>query len=167
VARADPLEVSDLMNLTGMPQAQVSNENVKNNGFYPDLGSAEFITDYAIATEYANNSEQVKRTLVLAMLDVNQSLARYRLRHWQQVEQLQDASVDDIDGVNTLVLIYQRAVYSRAKSTLLIGRLGETHRDQRAAQQVMASDNQEYWLAESDMALRQMMNMTRSGVELL
>jgi len=167
VARADPLEVSDLMNLTGMPQAQVSNENVKNNGFYPDLGSAEFITDYAIATEYANNSEQVKRTLVLAMLDVNQALAKYRLRHWQQVEQLQDVSVDEIDGVNALILMYQRAVYCRAKAKLLISRLGETHRDQRAAQQVMASDNQEYWLAESDTALRQMMKLTRSGVELI
>lgn len=167
MARADPLEVSDLMNLTGMPQAQVSNENVKNNGFYPDLGSAEFITDYAIATEYANNSEQVKRTLVLAMLDVNQALARHRLRHWQQVAQLQAVSVEEIDGTNTLILTYQRAVYCRAKAKLLISRLGETHRDQRAAQQVMASDNQEYWLAESDMALRQMMNITRSGVELL
>ena len=155
------------MNLAGMPQAEVSNENVVNNGFYPELGTAEFITDYAIATEYANNSEQVKRTLVLAMLDVNQALARYRLRHWQQVEQLQDISADEINGVNTLILLYQRAVYCRAKAKLLISRLGETHRDQRAAQQVMASDNQEYWLAESDMALRKIMNVTRSGAELL
>lgn len=155
------------MNLAGMPQAEVSNENVVNNGFYPELGTAEFITDYAIATEYANNSEQVKRILVLAMLDVNQALARYRLRHWQQVEQLQDVGVDEIDGVNAFILMYQRAVYCRAKAKLLISRLGETHRDQRAAQQVMASDNQEYWLAESDTALRQMMQVTRSGVELL
>lgn len=155
------------MNLAGMPQAEVSNENVVNNGFYPELGTAEFITDYAIATEYANNSEQVKRTLVLAMLDVNQALARYRLRHWQQIEQLQDATFEKINGVNALILMYQRAVYCRAKAKLLISRLGETHRDQRAAQQVMASDNQEYWLAESDTALRQMMQVTRSGVELL
>ncbi|KXO12439.1 phage head completion protein (GPL) [Moritella sp. JT01] len=155
------------MNLAGMPHAEVSNENVVNNGFYPELGTAEFITDYAIATEYANNIEQVKRTLVLVMLDVNQALARYRSRHWQQVEQLQDVSVDEIDGVNALILMYQRAVYCRAKAKLLISRLGETHRDQRAAQQVMASDNQEYWLQESDMALRQMMKVTRSGVELI
>ena len=167
MARADLLEVSNVMNLAGMPYAQVSNENVVNNSFYPELGTAEFITDYAIATEYTNNNEQIKRTLVLAMLDVNQALARYRLRHWQQVEQLQDATFDEINGVNALILLYQRAVYSSAKAKLLISRLGETHRDQRAAQQVMASDNQEYWLAESDMALRQMMQVTRSGVELL
>ena len=167
MARADLLEVSNLMNLAGMPYAEVSNENVVNNGFYPELGTAEFITDYAIATEYANNNEQIKRTLVLAMLDVNQALARYRLRHWQQVEQLQDATFDEINGVNALILMYQRAVYCRAKAKLLISRLGETHRDQRAAQQVMASDNQEYWLLESDTALRQMMKVTSSGVELI
>ena len=155
------------MNLTGMPLAQVSNENVVNNGFYPDLGSAEFITDYAIATEYANNSEQIKRTLVLAMLDVNQALARYRLQHWQQVEQLQDVTADEVAGVSALIIFYQRAVYCRAKSNLLISRLGETHRDQRAAQQVMASDNQEYWLLESDTALRQMMKVSHAGIELL
>lgn len=155
------------MNLTGMPQAAPVNDMVANNGFYPDLGTAEFVNDYAIATEYGNSSNMLTTSITLAIIDINRELAKFKSTNWALFSQLQDVPGDDVAGVSQLITLYKRAVFCRAKAGMLISRLGETHRDQRAAQQVQASDNQEYWLAQSDDVIRQMIGASVSGVELL
>lgn len=155
------------MNLTGMPQAEPINEIVANNGFYPDLGTAEFVNDYAIATVYGNSNAMVKTNITLAIIDTNRELAKFKSTAWSLFSGLQDVPSDTVAGISQLVTLYQRAVFSRAKAGMLISRLGETHRDQRAAQQEQASDNQEYWLSQSDDAIRRMIGTSVIGVELL
>ena len=155
------------MNLTGMPQVDPVNEIVTNNGFYPDLGTAEFINGYAVATQYGNNNEMVKTNITLAIIDVNRELAKFKSINWPLFTQLQDVPSETIAGVSQLLILYKRSVFSRAKAAMLISRLGATHRDQRAAQQEQASDNQEYWQAQSDDAVRQIIGVSTIGVELL
>ena len=155
------------MNLTGMPQADPVNTLVTNNGFYPELGTAEFINDYAVATDYGNSDGMLKTHIVLAIVDINCQLKHFKTLNWLAVDQLKDVSSEVIAGVSQLVTLYKHAVFSLAKAKMLISRLGETHRDQRAAQQVQASDNEDYWLSQSNDAVRQMIGVTNSGVELL
>lgn len=155
------------MNLTGMPQADPVNNIVTNNGFYPDLGTAEFINDYAIATDYSNSDGMLTTHIALAIVDVNRQLKEFKALNWSAENQLQDVASDVVAGVSQLITLYKNAVFSLAKGKLLISRLGETHRDQRAAQQMQASDNQDYWLSQSNDAVRQIIGAANSGVELL
>jgi len=155
------------MNLTGMPQADPVNTIVTNNGFYPDLGTAEFINDYAVATDYSNSDGMLTTHIALAIVDINRQLKEFKALNWLAESQLQDVTSDVVAGVSELITLYKHAVFSLAKAMMLISRLGETHRDQRAAQQVQASDNQDYWQSQSNDAVRQMIGAANSGVELL
>lgn len=144
------------MILTGMPPAEPQDILVQNNGFYPDLNAAELIENYAVATEYGNSQEMLQNTLRLAMIEVNQALAQYRLNHWSNYLQLIEVPSEIVDELSQLILLYKRAVFSAAKAQMLISKLGESHRDQQAAQQQQASDNQAYWANQSNDAIRQM-----------
>jgi hypothetical protein len=155
------------MNLTGMPQADPVNTVITNNGFYPDLGVAKFINDYGIATDYSNSDSMLTTHVGLAIVDINRQLKDFKALTWSEESELKNVESDAIAGVSQLVTLYQHAVFSLAKSKMLISRLGETHRDQRAAQQMQASDNQEYWLSQSHDAVRQIVGVRSSGVELL
>ena len=155
------------MNLTGMPQADPVNTLVTNNGFYPDLGTAEFINDYGVVIDYGNSDGMLTPHIALAIIDINRQLERFKNQRWTEFNQLHDVASDVIAGVSQLITLYKNAVFSLAKAKLLISRLGETHRDQRAAQQMQASDNQDYWLSQSNDAVRQMIGSPSSGVELL
>lgn len=155
------------MNLNGMPQANPLNTIVKNNDFYPDLGTAEFINDYGVATDYANSDGMLTTHITLAIIDINRQLENFKTLNWASTNQLQDVVSDVIAGATRFVTLYKHAVFSLAKAKLLISRLGETHRDQRAAQYMQASDNQDYWLSQSSDSVRQIIGVANSGVELL
>lgn len=155
------------MNLTGMPHAEPVTSLVSNNGFYPDLVSAEFVTNYGVATDYGNCDDMLTTHIALAIGDINRQLKDFRTANWLAAGELQEVASDVIAGRSELVSLYKHAVFSLAKARLLISRLGETHRDQRAAQQEQASDNQEYWLTQSNDAVRQIIGVASCGVELL
>ena len=87
--------------------------------------------------------------------------------NWSDKNDLKDVESNVVAGISELITLYKHAVFSLAKSKMLISRFGETHRDQRAAQQVQASDNQEYWLLQSNDTVRQIVGATSSGIELL
>lgn len=155
------------MNISGMPQADPENTLITNNGFFPDLGTAEFITNYGVAIDYSNNNNMLKHHLSLAIVDINSQLNQFKTLNWSDKNELKDVESNVVAGGSELITLYKHAVFSLAKSKMLISRLGETHRDQRAAQQVQASDNQEYWLSQSNNTVRQIVGVTSSGIELL
>ena len=156
------------MDLNGMPQAEMPDTKVQVNSFYPELSIKELSDNYAIATEYGNTTTMVINKLTEASFYVNGELALYHKVNWSVAEKLEHVSSVEIDGKNRLVMLYQKAVYSLAKSNLLISKLNETHRDKKAAQQESASDNQEYWQEESFNAIREMQGESKSlSVELL
>ncbi|MBH0017558.1 head completion/stabilization protein [Pseudoalteromonas sp. NGC95] len=145
------------MNLSGMPQADLQSVNVtvEGNGYYPALSTAYFIEHYAVAQEYASKSDVLLEKLLYAQTEINQELAKTQLTNGQTLSAEQ-------------ALFYKRAVYSKAKASLLVSKLGSTHRDSATAQSQAAIDNHEHWLRESINAMRQLQGLSPNiTVELL
>jgi hypothetical protein len=156
------------MNLNGMPSATTSTETVANNGFYPDVTIAEFIQNYAIATQYGNTTGMPVQKLSLAITSVNKDLVLYYATNWLELNTLGDVPGDVVNGENTLVTLYKHAVFSLAKSLLLVSTLGETHRDKGTVQAITSIDSEQHWLKQSNDAIFQLMNNSKNlTVELI
>lgn len=154
-----------------MPSATTSTETVtnnSNNGFYPDVDIAEFIQNYAIATQYGNTTGMPVQKLSLAIDSVNKDLALCYATNWLESNTLADVPGDVVNGKSTLVTLYKHAVFSLAKSLLLISTLGETHRDKGTVQALDRIDSEQHWLKQSNDAISQLMNCSKNiTVELI
>ncbi len=145
------------MNLSGMPQVDLQSVNVDvpGNGYYPALSTAHFIEHYAVANEYVNKSDLLVEKLIRAQAEINQELEGVQLTHGKPLNAQQ-------------VIFYHDAVYSKAKASLLVSKLGSTHRDSATAQSQSAIDNHEHWQRESINALRLLQSLSVNlSVELL
>jgi hypothetical protein len=140
------------MNLTGMPKVELDDVVVAGNGYYPDLSTAYFVKHYAVAADYV---EQVEPVLKTAQAEVGQQLETLMFTNGTLLNEQQ-------------AVFYKNAVYALAKAKILISRLGSTHRDQSAAQQQAAVDNQRYWLEDSQNNVRLLALLSpTASVELL
>ncbi|GAA63886.1 hypothetical protein P20311_1676 [Pseudoalteromonas sp. BSi20311] len=145
------------MNLSGMPQADLQSVNViiEASGYYPALSTAHFIEHYAVAQEYASKSELLVEKLRYAQAEINQELANAKLTNGKTLSAAQ-------------AMFYERAVYSKAKASLLVSKLGSTHRDSATAQSQAAIDNHEHWQKQSINAMRLLQSLSPNlSVELL
>jgi hypothetical protein len=105
------------MSFSGKPTVLVD-ERVENDGFWPNLTVAEFQKGYRLPAEYL--VDMLVAELTTAMVEVNTDLATCKAR-WQ------GAGVSSVESADTTVLpertykvaLYKRAVYTRAKATLL------------------------------------------------
>lgn len=105
------------MSFSGKPTTFVE-QTIENDGFWPDLSVAEFQKGYRLPAEYL--VEMLAAELTTAMIEVNRDLAK-RKSQWQNV------GVTTVESADTTVLpertfhaaTYKRAVYSRAKASLL------------------------------------------------
>ncbi|MBC3957690.1 head completion/stabilization protein [Pseudomonas triticifolii] len=105
------------MSFSGKPTV-LMDERVQNDGFWPDLSVSEFQKGYRLPAEYL--VELLTAELTMAMVEVNTDLAKKKAQ-WQ------DAGVSRVESADTTVLpertyqaaLYKRAVYTRAKATLL------------------------------------------------
>jgi hypothetical protein len=91
---------------------------IENDGFWPDLSVAELQKGYRLPAEYL--VDMLAAELTTAMIEVNRDLAK-RKSQWQNV------GVTTVESADTTVLpertfhtaTYKRAVYCRAKASLL------------------------------------------------
>ncbi|MDD1138578.1 head completion/stabilization protein [Pseudomonas sp. TNT2022 ID233] len=105
------------MSFSGKPTTFVE-QAIENDGFWPDLSVAEFQKGYRLPAEYL--VEMLAAELTTAMIEVNRDLAK-RKSEWQNV------GVTTVESADTTVLpertfhvaTYKRAVYCRAKASLL------------------------------------------------
>jgi hypothetical protein len=105
------------MSFSGKPTTFVE-QAIENDGFWPDLSVAEFQKGYRLPAEYL--VDMLAAELTTAMIEVNRDLAK-RKSQWQNV------SVTTVESADTRVLpertfhvaTYKRAVYCRAKASLL------------------------------------------------
>ncbi|QHF01221.1 head completion/stabilization protein [Pseudomonas asturiensis] len=105
------------MSFSGKPTV-LMDERVQNDGFWPDLSVSELQKGYRLPAEYL--VELLTAELTMAMVEVNTDLAKKKAQ-WQ------DAGVSRVESADTTVLpkrtyvtaLYKRAVYTRAKATLL------------------------------------------------
>ncbi|MBA1229273.1 head completion/stabilization protein [Pseudomonas viridiflava] len=105
------------MSFSGKPTTLVE-QAIENDGFWPNLSVAEFQKGYRLPAEYL--VDMLAADLTTAMFEVNTDLAKLKAR-WQ------GAGVSNVESADTTVLpertfqaaTYKRAVYSRAKASLL------------------------------------------------
>ncbi|WP_448645595.1 head completion/stabilization protein [Pseudomonas mohnii] len=105
------------MSFSGKPTTFVE-QAIENDGFWPNLSVAEFQKGYRLPAEYL--VDMLVTDLAMAMTEVNRDLAELKAR-WQGV------GVSNVESADTTVLpertfqaaTYKRAVYCRAKASLL------------------------------------------------
>lgn len=105
------------MSFSGKPTTFVE-QVIENDGFWPDLSVTEFQKGYRLPAEYL--VDMLVTDLTTAMTEVNRDLAK-RKSEWQNV------GVTTVESADTTVLpertfhaaTYKRAVYCRAKASLL------------------------------------------------
>ena len=105
------------MGFSGNPTKFVE-QQIENDGFWPDLSLAEFQKAYRLPGEYL--VETLVDGLITALVEVNADLAELKAR-WQSV------GVSSVESADPMVLpertfqaaTYKRAVYCRAKASLL------------------------------------------------
>jgi hypothetical protein len=105
------------MSFSGKPTTFVE-QAIENDGFWPNLSVSEFQKGYRLPAEYL--VDMLATDLATAMAEVNQDLAK-RKGEWQ------NAGVISVESADPMVLpertfhaaTYKRAVYWRAKASLL------------------------------------------------
>ncbi|KAA0983753.1 head completion/stabilization protein [Pseudomonas sp. ANT_J28] len=105
------------MSFSGKPTTFVE-QIIENDGFWPKLSVAEFQKGYRLPAEYL--VEMLVTDLTTAMIEVNHDLAK-RKGQWQNV------GITSVESADPMVLpertfhaaTYKRAVYCRAKASLL------------------------------------------------
>ena len=105
------------MSFSGKPTTFVE-QAIENDGFWPNLSVAEFQKGYRLPAEYL--VDMLVTDLATAMTEVNRDLAELKAS-WQ------GAGVSSVESADTTVLpertfqaaTYKRAVYCRAKASLL------------------------------------------------
>ena len=153
------------MSFSGNP-SRYSEQQIENDGFWPDLSLSEFQKAYRLPGEYL--VETLVDGLTTAMVEVNQDLARLKAR-WQ------DAGVTSVESADPTVLpertfhvaTYKRAVYCRAKANLLTQFATITRRESAENTGKEAPERGETFLEFSQQAVRSLQGRGRITAVLL
>ena len=106
-----------MSSFSGKPTTFVE-QAIENDGFWPNLSVTEFQKGYRLPAEYL--VDMLVTDLSTAMIEVNRDLAK-RKHQWQNV------GITTVESADPMVLTertfhtatYKRAVYCRAKASLL------------------------------------------------
>lgn len=153
------------MSFSGKPTVLVD-ERIENDGFWPNLAVAEFQKAYRLPAEYLQ--EMLTAELTTAMVEVNTDLAKCKAR-WQ------GAGVSNVESADTTVLpertykvaLYKRAVYTRAKASLLTQFATVTRRDMAENTAKELPERGEVFLEFSQQAVRALQGRGRITAVLL
>ena len=153
------------MSFSGNPSKFVE-QQIENDGFWPDLSLAEFQKAYRLPGEYL--VETLVDGLISAMTEVNTDLAKCKAK-WQV------AGVTSLNSADPMVLpertfqaqTYKRAVYNRAKSSLLTQFVTITRRESAENTGKEAPERAETFLAFSQQAVRALQGRGRITAALL
>ncbi|MFK3970192.1 head completion/stabilization protein [Pseudomonas sp. NPDC087358] len=153
------------MSFSGKPTTFVE-QQIENDGFWPDLSMSEFQKGYRLPAEYLG--EMLVADLTTAMIEVNQDLAK-RKAAWQNV------GITSVESADPTVLqertfhaaTYKRAVYTRAKASLLTQFATVTRRESAENTGKELPERSETFLAFSQQAVRSLQGRGRITVNLL
>ncbi|RMN67609.1 putative prophage PSSB64-01, head completion/stabilization protein [Pseudomonas syringae] len=153
------------MSFSGKPTTVVE-QAIENDGFWPDLSVSEFQKGYRLPAEYL--VEMLAADLNMAMVEVNTDLAKLKAR-WQ------GAGVSNVESADTTVLpertfqaaTYKRAVYSRAKASLLTQFATVNRRESAENVGKELPERSETFLAFSQAAVRSLQGRGRITAALL
>ncbi|UNM18605.1 head completion/stabilization protein [Pseudomonas sp. ArH3a] len=153
------------MSFSGKPTTLVELA-IENDGFWPNLDVAEFQKGYRLPAEYL--VELLTAELTTAMTEVNRDLATCKAR-WQ------NQGVTTLESADPMVLpertfqaaTYKRAVYCRAKASLLPQFVTIIRRDSAENLGKELPDRPETFLAFSQQAVRSLQGRGRITAALL
>lgn len=153
------------MSFSGKPTTLVELA-IENDGFWPSLDVAEFQKGYRLPAEYL--VELLTEELTTAMTEVNRDLATCKAR-WQ------NQGVTSLESADPMVLpertfqtaTYKRAVYCRAKASLLPQFVTIIRRDSAENLGKESPDRPETFLAFSQQAVRSLQGRGRITAALL
>jgi hypothetical protein len=153
------------MSFSGKP-TNIVEHAIENDGFWPDLDVAEFQKGYRLPAEYL--VELLIAELTTAMIEVNTDLAKRKLA-WQNV------GITSVESADPMVLqertfhaaTYKRAVYCRAKASLLPQFATINRRESAENTGKEAPERAETFLAFSQQAVRSIQGRGRITAELL
>jgi len=153
------------MSFSGKPTTFVE-QAIENDGFWPNLSVVEFQKGYRLPAEYL--VDMLVTDLATAMTEVNRDLAELKAR-WQ------DAGVSSVESADTTVLpertfqaaTYKRAVYCRAKATLLTQFATVTRRESAENTGKEQPERGETFLQFSQQAVRSLQGRGRITAALL
>ena len=153
------------MSFSGNPSKFVE-QQIENDGFWPDLSLAEFQKAYRLPGEYL--VETLVDGLISAMTEVNTDLAKCKAK-WQV------AGVTSLNSADPMVLpertfqaqTYKRAVYNRAKASLLTQFATITRRESAENTGKELPERAETFLAFSQQAIRSLQGRGRITAVLL
>ncbi|MBF8766688.1 head completion/stabilization protein [Pseudomonas putida] len=139
---------------------------IENDGFWPNLSVAEFQKGYRLPAEYV--VDMLATDLDTAMHEVNLDLARLKAR-WQA------AGVSHVETADSTVLpertyqaqLYKRAVYTRAKASLLTQFATVTRRAEAENAGKQAPEQIDTFLEFSQQAVRALQGRGRMTAVLL
>ena len=115
------------MSFSGNPTTFVE-QQIENDGFWPDLSLSQFQKAYRLPGEYL--VETLIDGLTTAMVEVNTDLAKCKAK-WQDAGVVNVSTADSrlLQERTFKVATYHRAVYCRAKANLLTQFATITRRD--------------------------------------
>ncbi|TFY85771.1 head protein [Pseudomonas kairouanensis] len=153
------------MSFSGRPTNLVE-QQIENDGFWPNLSVSEFQRGYRLPAEYV--LDMLGADLTTAMTEVNADLAELKAR-WQ------GRGVSNVESADTTVLpertfqaaTYKRAVYCRAKASLLTQFATIIRRDSAENLGKELPDRPETFLAFSQQAVRSLQGRGRITAALL
>ena len=153
------------MSFSGNP-TKVVERQIENDGFWPNFSLAQFQEAYRLPGEYL--VETLADGLITAMVEVNKDLAELKAR-WQS------AGVTSVESADPMVLpertfqaaTYKRAVYCRAKASLLTQFATVTRRESAENTGKEAPERSETFLAFSQQAVRSLQGRGRITAALL
>ena len=153
------------MSFSGRPTNLVE-QQIENDGFWPNLSVSEFQKGYRLPAEYV--LDMLGADLTTAMTEVNADLAELKAR-WQ------GRGVSNVESADTTVLpertfqaaTYKRAVYCRAKASLLTQFATIIRRDSAENLGKELPDRPETFLAFSQQAVRSLQGRGRITAALL
>ena len=153
------------MSFSGKPTTFVE-QIIENDGFWPNLSVAEFQKGYRLPAEYL--IELLVTDLTTAMIEVNRDLAK-RKGQWQNV------GITTVESADSTVLpertfhvaTYKRAVYCRAKASLLTQFATVTRRESAENTAKELPERGETFLEFSQQAVRSLQGRGRITAVLL
>lgn len=153
------------MSFSGKPTTFVE-QTIKNDGFWPDLSVSEFQKSYRLPAEYL--SEMLSADLTTAMVEVNTDLAMLRIR-WTSagIKSLETADSTVLPERTFQAATYKRAVYCRAKASLLTQFATVTRRESAENTGKEQPERSETFLAFSQQAVRSLQGRGRITAALL
>ena len=152
---------------SGSPGAEYQDTTITNDGFWPDLNAGDFEKRRGVPADM--NKEMIAHSLAAAVGQVNIELAKHKEELQKQgIKCANDSSGQpSVGNKNLLIILYEKAVFSRAKAELLPEYATQQTKDAGDRVAESEADTRGSLLTESQQHIRAIKGKSRVGVGLL